>query len=71
MHCQTCGEEGHNKTSCPQRLLQSQQGFGLTKESHGRTVGTSISKWSSSNAKGPKATRGNNTIRGLNSKAKD
>ncbi|KAB2617605.1 hypothetical protein D8674_013474 [Pyrus ussuriensis x Pyrus communis] len=56
MHCQTCGEEGHNKTSCPQ--------------SHRRTVGTSISKGSSSNAKGPKATKGNNTIRGLSSKAK-
>ncbi|TQE09354.1 hypothetical protein C1H46_004991 [Malus baccata] len=22
MHCQTCGGEGHNKRSCPQRLLQ-------------------------------------------------
>ncbi|TQE10705.1 hypothetical protein C1H46_003608 [Malus baccata] len=32
MHCQTCGGEGHNKRSCPQRLLQSQQGFVPTKE---------------------------------------
>ncbi|XP_028944722.2 uncharacterized protein [Malus domestica] len=35
MHCQTCGEEGHNKRRCPQRLLQSQQGFVPTKEETG------------------------------------
>ncbi|RXH75521.1 hypothetical protein DVH24_030242 [Malus domestica] len=39
------------------------KGYYNHNKSHGRTVDTSISKWSSSNAKGPKATRGNNTIR--------